>query len=324
VRPRGFAGFSDAYVAVLDEVVNRPEYEIAPRGMPSLECLDVSFRLDDPRRRLPYLPGRKVNVVFHLAETLWYLSGRRDLAMPAYYAPRMAAYSVDGKTMAGTAYGPSLRTQWDQVVGLLRRDPDTKRAVISLFRPAELAVTDNPDVSCAIAVQFLLRDGRLNMTVYMRGNDAYRGMVGDVFAFTFIQEFVATQHGAALGSYAHHVGSMHVNLPDLSAAKRAIGDRPRNVAMPPMPLDTTWADVQAVCEQEEALRTGAARHTVATIDALKLSSYWRQVVLVFEVYRRIKYETDRPVDARTIARLDPAYRWPIAGRWPDRMAEVPA
>jgi thymidylate synthase len=323
VRLRTFVGFSDAYAAVLDEVVNRPEYEIAPRGMPSLERLDVSFRLLEPRRRLPYLPSRKVNVIFHLAETLWYLSGRRDLAMPAYYAPRMAGFSVDGKTLSGTAYGPPLREQWDRVAALLERDPDTKRAVITFFRPAELIGADNPDVSCAVAAQFLLRDGRLNMSVFMRGNDAYRGMVGDVFAFTFIQEFMATQLGVSLGAYAHHVGSMHVNMADLPEAKRVIGQRARNVTMLPMPADTIWADLEAVCEQEEALRTGRTTHTFETIGALKMPPYWHQLVLIFELYRRIKHEPDRQLDPFTLSRLYPGYRWLITRRWPDRMAEGP-
>lgn len=324
MRPTTFLAFTDVYVDVLDEVVNRPDSENAPRGMPSVECLNISFRLADPRRRSPFLPGRKVNVIFHLAETLWYLSGRRDLAMPAYYAPRMAAFSVDGESLAGTAYGPSVREQWSQVTELLRRDPDTKRAMITFFRPAELAVPDNPDVSCAIAAQLLLRDGRLNMTVYMRGNDAYRGMVGDVFAFTFIQEFMATQLGVALGTYAHHVGSMHVNLADLPAAKRAVVGLPQDVAVPAMPTETSWAHVRAVCEQEEALRTGSVTHTLASIGALDLPPYWRQAVLVFEIYRRIKYETDRPVDARMVGELDPAYHWLITRRWPDRIPGIPA
>ena len=326
MRPATFAGFGDAYVAVLGEVLSRTEYENAPRGNPSLECLDVAFRLADPRRRLPVLAGRTVNVVFHLAETLWYLSGRDDLAMPAYYAPRMAAYSADGVTMTGTAYGPPLREQWDRVLELLVADPDSKRAVITFFRPAELAVPNNPDVSCAIAVQFLLREGRLHMSVVMRGNDAYRGMVGDVFAFTFIQEFMAARLGVRLGTYAHHAASMHVNLADLPAARRALDGEPRHVAlpsMPAMPPDASWADVQTVCEQEEALRTGATKHTVETIDALDLDPYWRQLILVFEVYRQIKHETDRPVDAATLAGLDPAYRRPIVGRWPRRMPELP-
>lgn len=333
MRPPIFAGFHDAYVAVLEEVLSRYEFVNAPRGNRSLECLDVSFRLNDPQQRLPYLPGRKINVVFHLAETLWYLSGRRDLAMPGHYAPRMAAYSVDGQTLGGTAYGPNLRRQWDRVIELLRRDPDTKRAVITFFDPDELVAPDNPDVSCTVAAQFLQRDGALHLSVFMRGNDAYRGMVGDVFAFTFIQEFTAAQLSVRLGTYTHHVASMHVNAADVTPARRAIdsdtlgnrSDEQRQaLAMASMPADASWGDIHAVGEHEEALRVGDRTHTFETITASGLAPYWQQLVLVFEAYRQIKNEHQRPVNAELLARLDPAIAWHITRRWPDRVPSDPA
>jgi thymidylate synthase len=98
--------------------------------------------------------------VFNLAEVLWFLGGRDDLAMMRYYAPRMAAYSPDGITIAGAAYGtrlfrtpgPGRRSPFDATLDLIREDPDTKRAIslgslklINNFRePREIA----PTVSC--------------------------------------------------------------------------------------------------------------------------------------------------------------------------------
>ena len=59
--------------------------------------------------------------MFCYAEALWYLLGRDDLGMIAYYAPGLARYSADGRTLTGSAYGPKLRalgpsgrSQWDQ------------------------------------------------------------------------------------------------------------------------------------------------------------------------------------------------------------------
>lgn len=62
----------------------------------------------DPLSRVPFLASRKVNIVFHFAEALWYLWGRSDLEMMAYYAPQMRSYSMDGKTLRGSAYGARL------------------------------------------------------------------------------------------------------------------------------------------------------------------------------------------------------------------------
>ena len=223
MHPPRFAAFTDAYRAVLQRL-DEPEYTTSSRGNHSRECMNVSFTLTDPRRRTPYLPARTPNIVFNHAEALWYLAGRDDLAMIGYYAPRLRPLSQDGFRLTGTAYGPRLfrapgeerPSQWDRIVDLLRRDPGSKRAVMTVMRPTELIELDNPDVACTLALQFLLRNGDLHLVATMRGNDAMIGLVCDVFSFTVLQEFTAIQLGAGLGTYTHQVASMHVNEPDLA------------------------------------------------------------------------------------------------------------
>ncbi|BCB88872.1 hypothetical protein Psuf_061850 [Phytohabitans suffuscus] len=214
-----FATFTDAYLAVLGEIHHRHSYSTATRGKTAIETPNVSFTIVDPVARTPYLATRRANVVFNHAEALWYLAGRDDVDMIAHYARRLRALSTDGKTLTGTAYGPRLfrpsdpdgRSQFDRVLTLLRNDPDTKRAAMLLMRPDELADPGNRDVACTLALQFMLRAGKLHMSGYMRGNDAFLGLLGDTFAFTFIQEFAARLLGVEVGTYAHHVGSMHIN-----------------------------------------------------------------------------------------------------------------
>ena len=128
--------------------------------------MGVRFRLARADQRVPLVPARRLNIVFNFAEALWYLAGRDDLDFIAFYAPSIRKYSADGHRLTGTAYGRSLcgapdgrPDQWPTVVETLREDPDSKRAVIQIFRGEELQVADNPDVSCTLGLQFLLRDG---------------------------------------------------------------------------------------------------------------------------------------------------------------------
>ncbi len=135
MTPPTLRTFEDAYVAVLEHVADHYEYTNAPRGNASRECLNMSFTIADPINRVPYLASRKVNVVFLFAEALWYLWGRNDLEMISYYAPQMRSYSIDGKTLRGSAYGSRLFRQqpgaecssFDQVLDLIREDSATKR-----------------------------------------------------------------------------------------------------------------------------------------------------------------------------------------------------
>jgi thymidylate synthase len=331
-----FHSFQDAYVTALREVHDRPQFLNAPRGNDARERLNLSFSLTDPRDRVIYLPARRINIVFCFAEALWYLWGRDDLEMISYYAPRLAAFSADGKSLTGTAYGPKLfrpdadgSSQWHRIVNLLAEDPASKRAVAAFFHSGEPLNSSNPDVSCTLALQFLLRDGRLHLTCYMRGNDAVIGLACDVFSFTLIQEFTAHQLGVRLGTYAHHVGSMHINDRDLDQAAAIIAAGTREhlrfpiQGMPP----TRWSELRTIERFEGRLRHDQDRLDLDDPSWLELPHYWRQVVLLLEIYRQVVHHPGAPVAPALLDALEPAYLWLVVHRWPDRIPEsvtVPA
>ncbi len=333
MTPPTFHTFEDAYVAVLEHVADHYEYTNAPRGNASRECLNMSFTLADPIDRVPYLASRKVNIVFHFAEALWYLWGRNDLEMISYYAPQMRSYSIDGKTLRGSAYGSRLFRQqpgaecssFDQVLDLIREDSATKRAVMTMFRPEELAVPGNVDVACVIALQFLLRDGKLHAICFMRANDAGQGLLSDVFSFTLIQEFAARQLNVPVGTYTHHVGSMHIGDRDIPLVRRVLDEvGTRDLAGPrfrfsAMPNNASWNDLEALQVHEDALRTNRDRLTPGTIASTGLHPYWQQILLLFEAQRQIVHQAGQRLDAEVLAALSPGFRWLMEHRWPDRV-----
>lgn len=201
-----FDTFHHAYSHVLRGLIDEPDYRNSLRGFSSRERIGVHYRLRAADQRIPFVPARKLNIVFNFAESLWYLSGRDDLDFIAYYAPSIRKYSADGIRLTGTAYGRAFfgdderPNQWKSVVAQLRDDADSKRAVLQIFRGEELAVPGNPDVSCTLGLQFMLRGDALHGVGFMRANDAYRGMSSDVFSFTLIQEMLARELGVRVGS----------------------------------------------------------------------------------------------------------------------------
>jgi thymidylate synthase len=286
---------------------------------------------------VPFLAVRKVNIVFHFAEALWYLWGRDDLEMMAYYAPQMRSYSMDGTTLRGSAYGARLfqpppgggESAFDHVLGLIREDAATKRVVLTMFRPEELAIAGNLDVACVLAFQLLLRGGRLHAVCYMRANDADRGLLSDVFSFTLLQEFAARQLGVPVGTYSHYAGSMHIADANLPRIQQALAEaRGANRAgplfsFPDMPADASWADLETLQIHEELLRANRRSHTPATITGTGLAPYWQQILLLFEAHRQIKH-TEQPVGTDVLASLDPGFRWLLHHRWPGRVPAVAA
>lgn len=320
IASASYPDFHRAYVDQLRLVFEHPTYRNAPRGFRSRERLAAQFHLLDPRQRVPFIPSRRVNIVFNFAEAMWYLTGRNDLEFIGYYASTMRRYSMDGQRLTGTAYGTKLfggpPHQYDTLIEVLRSDPDSKRAVIQIFDMNELRVPNNIDVSCTLGLQFLLRDGKLNCIAYMRANDAFRGMVSDLFSFTLIQEFLACELGVELGSYTHVAGSLHVYEPDDAQTTAVLADpagaEPPPYRLPPMPRGDNRLAVQSLMEIEEQLRLNQLR-LPTDVSRLNLPPYWAQVALLFETYRRVRHQ--EPLTTDLVSALDPAYRALVIHRW---------
>lgn len=331
-----FHTFQAAYVAVLRHIATAHQYETATRGKHALEVVNTSFTIANPIARTPYLAARRANVVFNHAEALWYLAGRDDIEMIGYYASRLRDLATPDGRLRGTAYGPRLfkadapdrRSQFDRVLALLRDDPDAKRAAMIIMRPDELVDPTNSDVACTLGLQLMRREGRLHAAAYMRGNDAVLGLLCDTFSFTFIQEFAARLLSSPVGSYAHHVGSMHINKADLAKVRAILAEaeqashQPARFSAAPMPLDTSWDTIEEVLLWEADLRHDRRALTPAAFARLPLAAYWREVVMLFEVYRQITHHPGRSVDPATLALLRPGHRWLVEQRWPDRMPAI--
>jgi len=294
-----------------------------PRGSWEREYIGFSGVIEDPSDRFCHAPIRRQNVIFNYAEALWYLSGKNDLDFISYFAPRMARYSSDGKTLPGTGYGPKLLrfgsdglNQIARAVDVLTQDdPDSKRVVLQIFDAREDIRKSNIDVSCTIGLQLLLRDGRLHMVAYMRANDAYVGMLSDVFSFTFIQEFIAGLIGSEIGTYTHFVGSIHIYENDFEAVERLLNSDHFDYIEPAnrrMPKEVSFGDILAVLSYEGEVRKG--NMTGKEIESLEIDEYWRQILLLFLAHAHLRRRDVVPKPV--FALIDPAFRRMLAVRWP--------
>lgn len=195
--------------------------EISPRGMKTLEYPDpVTTVYKSPMERVLFSPLRNANPYFHFMEALWMLAGRNDVQWLSQFNSGMKQFSDDGSTFHG-AYGFRLRkTHGDQlqlIVDMLKRDPDTRRAVASIWNTPDDLGTDSKDIPCNDLLFFKIREGKLNMTVCNRSNDVLWGAYGsNVVHFSMFQEYVAGCLGVEVGKYRQISDSFHVYLDDAS------------------------------------------------------------------------------------------------------------
>jgi thymidylate synthase len=197
----------ELYKKAIEEVSKNPEYIVRPRGMEIKEILNVELVLKDPRNSLIRSEARKLNYAFAAMEKLQYLSGNSDSERLCFYNSNFANFKNDYNYYDGD-YGTRIRYWLEHIIALLKKDPDSRQAVYTIFGVQDRH--SSKDIPCTISHQFFLREGKLHMTAYMRSNDLLWGFPYDINGFVFIQEFLANVLGVELGTYTHKVGSLHL------------------------------------------------------------------------------------------------------------------
>ncbi len=208
------------YVALISQVMDHGE-ESSPRGELTREVRPFVFQLTNPLNRLVTLKGRKLNKAFALVEGLQFVAGISDAWQQRRFNSNIEKWVDQSTGEIEAPYGPLTRKQVDYVVGLLTRDPDSRQAVMSIYHgPSHQREMLN--VPCTCTLQFFIRNGVLELTVYMRSNDLWWGTPYDVFQFTLMQELIATALGIPMGTYTHVAGSGHLYEPFFEAANMLV------------------------------------------------------------------------------------------------------
>ena len=156
---------------------------------------------------------REISEKYAKAELEWYWSGDNSCKTIGAYAKKWLEITDDGKT-SNSAYGYILQKKYgfnqiDQVIELLKKDPTTRRAVLNISDPA-IDRINTKDMQCTVCLQFLLRDGKLNTTVYMRSNDIVFGLPYDYIYFMSIARHISEALSVEIGTYTHIAGSIHL------------------------------------------------------------------------------------------------------------------
>lgn len=197
------------YVTVCRHVRDRGRL-VEGRGGDTAEILGATIHMSHLGNALPQNVGRKVNLRLAAVEALSLVAGVSRPHLVRHAAPSYTSVLVSGddeEDMDYGAYGPRIHGQLEPVLAQLRGAPETRQAVVQIWRPRDL--THTGDKPCTLSLQFLLRDDMLHMVSTMRSQDVWLGLAYDLFMFTQLQRTLANRLDVATGSVTHHVGSLH-------------------------------------------------------------------------------------------------------------------
>lgn len=330
---------NDLYLNALQAVL-QSGIAVSPRGLPTREVRHAVLQLRYPRRRLVTIRARRLNAAFAVAEWLFTMIGTRDGSIPLHYNSKIGFLVETPPTTFEYSYGSRLRS-WDgvdQLISLRNRlveDKDTRRATAVLWNP-KLDNDRKDNVPCITCLQFMLREGHLDLTVYMRSNDLILGFVYDVFTFSLLLEVMAGWLDAELGTYTHIANSLHIYDKDVSFAQEVLENRDGAdfydhavVQDLRLPMHEFRSALQRLVAIEEASRRdplSAASNPDGICESLPTS--WRGMAYCLLAYNCHRCSTGsdelrRKQFQELLARTDPHYGYVLKNRYGPQHDETP-
>jgi thymidylate synthase len=220
----------EQYLALLRDVVENGTDKADRTGVGTRSVFGRQIRFD-LSRGFPLVTTKKIHLKSVTYELLWFLSGSTD----NNWLRERGVTIWNEWASAGGDLGPIYGRQWrswacpdgstvDQladVVDAIRRNPDSRRLVVSAWNPADLpqdGLSPQENASrgrmalapCHCLFQFYVVAGRLSCQLYQRSADLFLGVPFNIASYALLTHMVAQQCDLAVGDFVHTFGDLHL------------------------------------------------------------------------------------------------------------------
>jgi len=231
-----------AYHDLLRRVLNEGVRKSDRTGTGTLSVFGHQMRFD-LSAGFPLVTTKKLHLKSIIHELLWFIAGDTNIAYLKANGVSIWDEWADEKGDLGPVYGKQWRS-WpkpdggavDQIKWLLdeiRRNPDSRRLIVSAWNPAEL---DQMALApCHCLFQFYVADGKLSCQLYQRSADIFLGVPFNIASYALLTHMIAQVTGLGVGDFVHTSGDAHLYLNHLEQAALQLSREPR--ALPTLKLN---------------------------------------------------------------------------------------
>ncbi|WP_022955120.1 thymidylate synthase [Perlucidibaca piscinae] len=180
----------------------------------------------------PVLTTKKLHLKSIIHELLWFLSGDTNIRYLKENGVRIWDEWADDNGDLGPVYGYQWRSwpapdgrhidQISNVVEMIRRNPDSRRLIVSAWNPALVDEMALPP--CHALFQFYVADGKLSCQLYQRSADIFLGVPFNIASYALLTLMVAQVCDLQPGEFVWtggdcHLYSNHLEQSDLQLAR---------------------------------------------------------------------------------------------------------
>jgi thymidylate synthase len=236
------------YLHLLQHILDHGHPKADRTGTGTLSVFGHQMRFDLDQG-FPLVTTKKVHLKAIIHELLWFVRGDTNVGYLQQHGVSIWDEWADERGDLGPIYGAQWRS-WpapdgraiDQLAAMveqIRRDPDSRRHVVSAWNPADLPRMALPP--CHILFQFYVADGRLSCQLYQRSADVFLGVPFNIASYALLTLMVARSTGLEPGEFIHTFGDAHLYTNHLEQARLQMSRDPR--PLPTMRLDPAVTSV---------------------------------------------------------------------------------
>ena len=199
----------------------------------------------------PVVTTKKLHLRSIIHELLWFLRGDTNVKYLHDNGVSIWDEWADGNGDLGPVYGYQWRSwptpdgghidQVSQVVEQIRRNPDSRRIIVSAWNVAEVERMALPP--CHLLFQFYVAEGRLSCQLYQRSADIFLGVPFNIASYALLTRMVAQVTGLQPGEFIWTGGDCHLYLNHLEQTELQLSREP--FPLPEMRLNPEVSDLFA-------------------------------------------------------------------------------
>jgi len=203
-------------------------------GTGTLSVFGYQMRFD-LRRGFPLLTTKKVHTKSVIHELLWFLRGETNVRSLQENGVTIWDEWADENGELGPIYGHQWRSwpmpngehidQLANVVREIRRNPDSRRLIVSAWNVADIPRMRLPP--CHAFFQFYVRDGLLSCQLYQRSADVFLGVPFNIASYALLTHLVAHQCDLGVEDFVWVGGDCHLYLNHLEQVDLQLARAPR-------------------------------------------------------------------------------------------------
>jgi len=247
------------YLDLMDRVLQSGSQQMDRTGTGTLGVFGAQMRFD-LAQGFPVLTTKKLHLRSIIVELLWFLRGDTNVRWLQDHKVSIWDEWANEAGDLGPVYGKQWR-DWvaadgrhiDQIVQLvaqIRRDPASRRQIVTAWNPGDLhAMALSP---CHCLFQTHVANGRLSLQLYQRSADIFLGVPFNIASYALLTHMLAQQCGLEVGDFIWTGGDCHLYLNHLDQARTQLLREPG--PLPRLEIVRTPAAIDAYKYEDFVLR----------------------------------------------------------------------